>query len=404
MGSESASTGSLDSRLSNIETTMNSLLSKNSDPSSPVRSRVTRLRNGNDLRAWLRQYDRNNEFFRVHIDFHVLMEHVHRSLTGYKLLETLIQCKEIGLRTAGEAIVISSFDHVIPRLFSGNNNAARQHGLIDLNTSCFKEIPSYEHFVSFKDLFRRELWNFAKAHQRLIERFFEKGTELHKLASQSLTESTTFAEGLVNYMDKTFKAYSAAGALGTDKSWHLTTLLASRLIEFVGHSRSHAPNGMAIGDTADINDTLTMAIFRSIDKMKHMTNLKFENVPCVHIELAKFFFKVVSPEAIETLQATAEELKEDLAEMKQINNSREAAEVLHQQIQMKNQVDALVDGVAIMKRFLADGDCADTITPSLNGAKLQAQFLCIYRWQQATTQRKGRSDSFDTADLDLSGI
>jgi hypothetical protein len=398
----SVSTNSIGSGYTNRETTVNALLSKHSDHS--IQTRNGSIRNGTDLNSWLDKHDKTNEFFRVHVDFHVMMEHVYFSLgSTLDSLDMMEKCHKAKLRTVSEAIVVSSFDRKLPLLFHSAKGIT--HPLAspaDTNTSCFDAIPSQNDFDGFKQIFRQALFDFGKAHQRMVDNcYYDSSSELFRLVSQSLTESIDFAEGLIHFMDRTFKVYSAPASLDQSQAWHLTTLLAKRLIEFVAEPRAYVTATMTVGDLADINRRITMATFRSLDKMRKVKSLKYENVPCVHVELARFFFKIVSPEAIETLQSTAEELKEDLAEMKQVSNSREAAELLHQQIQMKNQVDALVDGVNIMRRFIAEG-ISSSETPQVKGPKLQSQFLCIYRWQLATTQRSGRrSDSFDTHDLGI---
>lgn len=395
---------------SNKDPAVTTLLS--SQTSSDDRSIQTRngtIRNGTDLHSWLSKHDKTNELFRYHVDFHSMMEHMYYS-EGYCMLDSLEmmeKCDKAKLRTIGEAITVSSYDRKIPLLLSSSLTASKttaaahpMAAALDTEQSCFDAIPTPDAFDDFKQQFRQALFEFGKHHQRMVGNCYDPGSELHRIATQSITESIAFAEGLVQYMAKTYQTYSAPQGLDTKQAWHLTTSLAKRLIEFVGEPRLYITSSILVGDAADLNRKITMASFRSLDKMKKVRSLKFENMPCVHVELARFFFKIVSPEAIDTLQSTAEELKEDLAEMKQMSNSREAAELLHQQIQMKNQIDALVDGVTTMKRFVKEGNSYSE-TPLVKGSKLQSQFLCIYRWQLATTQRRGRSNSIDSQDLDL---
>jgi hypothetical protein len=399
---KSVSTNSIESRLSNKDPAVTTLLSNASDHS--IQTRNGTIRNELDLSSWLNKNDKTQELFCMHVDFHAMMAHMYyaESSTDYSL-ELMGKCQKAKLRTVGEAITVSSYDRKIPLLLNSGKNAPNPLSAMDASTSCFDAIPTPEDFDSFKQSFRQALFDFGKHHQRLVDSCYDQSSEMYRIASQSLTESVGFAEGLMHYMDKTYKMYSTPTGLEKEQAWHLTTLLARRLIEFVCQPRLYITTGIRVGDPSDMNRKITMASFRSLDKMKKVRSVKYENMPCVHVELARFFFKIVSPEAIETLQSTAEELKEDLAEMKQMSNSREAAELLHQQIQMKNQVDALVDGVTLMKRFIAEGN-SNSETPVVKGSKLQSQFLCIYRWQLATTQRKGRSNSFDTQDLDLRGM
>jgi hypothetical protein len=404
----SVSTNSMGSGYSNKEITINDLLLKHSDHS--IQTRNGDIRNERDVISWLDKHDKTHEFFRVHVDFHVMMEHIMFFLQGstLKSLDMMEKCHKAKLRTIGEAIVVSSFDRKIPVLFHSSKNTSHHIQALptDTITSCFNSIPSPDDFDSFQQMLRQGLFDFGIAHQRMVEDcYYDSDSELFRLASQSLTESIDFAEGLMNFMDRTFKVYSAPTGLDQYQAWHLTTLLAKRLIEFVAEPRVYVTATWTVGDLADINRRITMATIRSLEKMRKVSSLQFENLPCVHVELARFFFKIVSPEAIETLQSTAEELKEDLSGMTPVStNSRKAAELLHQQIQMKKHVDALVDGVAVMRRYLTTKGISSSETISVKGCQLQSQFLCIYRWQVATTKRRGSCDSFDTQHLDWKGI
>ncbi|KAG7346224.1 hypothetical protein IV203_005292 [Nitzschia inconspicua] len=401
MSEETSSNNSVGSSLSNKGVDVTAILSKTSDHS--IKTRNGAIRNSTDLNSWLTKHDKSNELFRYHVDFHAMMEHIFHSEASMDSLELMEKCHKARLRTVGEAITVSSYDHRIPLLLNSIDMKSSPLMETDTNASCFDAIQSPDEFDGFKQSFRQSLFEFGKNHQRMVDTCYAQGSDLHRIASESLTESISFAEGLMQYMGKTYKVYSAPNGLEENHAWHLTTALARRLIEFVGEPRLYVTSGIMVGDLADINRRITMASFRSLDKMKKVKSLNFENVPCVHVELSRFFFKIVSPEAIETLQATAEELKEDLAEMNQMSNSREAAELLHQQIQMKNQIDALVGGVATMKRYITEGSF-NAEMPTVKGSKLRSQFLCIYRWQIATTRRNGRSSSFDTQDIDLRGM
>ena len=83
---------------------------------------------------------------------------------------------------------------------------------------------------------KKELEKFRRAHLATIRERVSMKILLYNLATSSLSESITCATGLINYIDVTYKEYSA-GKFVTAKTWRVTTKLAMTLITEVGKPR-----------------------------------------------------------------------------------------------------------------------------------------------------------------------
>ena len=70
---------------------------------------------------------------------------------------------------------------------------------------------------------------------------------MYGVALSSLTESTSWTLGLINYIDTNYSEYSAE-KFGGGKIWHITAKLAMPLIIEVGKSREGALHSFRAGD------------------------------------------------------------------------------------------------------------------------------------------------------------
>ena len=78
---------------------------------------------------------------------------------------------------------------------------------------------------------------------------------MYSLAVTSLTESVSWVIGLINYIDETYAQYST-GNFGNKKAWHVSTKLATALIQDISTPRRGVINSFQAGAAQSINQII----------------------------------------------------------------------------------------------------------------------------------------------------
>jgi hypothetical protein len=208
---------------------------------------------------------------------------------------------KLKMTNTGEAVAFTSFDVTIPRVFANSINR-----VVSPKDSHFDQIKTWKDWsdssTGFKKRLERALKNFRAYQQESINQMYLRASPFHNLASMALNETISFAEGFIYYIDKTYKEYTDS-RFGPEKAWHITTLLASKLVEHIAEPRRGLRSSTKLGDQDQFNVVITMATLRSLDRMEYIRNLDYENVPEVASELVKFISKNTALEAVDSLKA-----------------------------------------------------------------------------------------------------
>ena len=143
----------------------------------------------------------------------------------------------------------------MPRFFTSTGN----HTVIDNHESYFSQIKTFKEWNNpnsgFKLRLKKELERFRRSHLSTIRETLSVRSPVYQLATSSLTESISWANGLINYIDLTYEEY-AAGKFGTAKSWHVTTKLASALIKEVNKPREGSLNSFEAGNAQSMSKVI----------------------------------------------------------------------------------------------------------------------------------------------------
>ena len=143
--------------------------------------------------------------------------------------------------------------------------------------------------------------------------------DLQYVALASLSELVNVLYGLINFIEDTYTQYSH-GKFGPEKAWHITTKLATALIEVMYKPRRGTLNLFSAGDSQQISAVIFYAVLQSLDKMCEIKNLNFKDHPSVNAELVKFLSLNTSVEAVDKLQLDYVELsKNTTATCKSLN-------------------------------------------------------------------------------------
>ena len=254
--------------------------------------------------SWLELNAAHNNFGFV-VDCHILLEHIHHSITGMDALKQLQTVYKLQLSTISEALSVTSFEVSTPRFLS----ASGQHRIIGNESSYFSHIPTYakwnEPSSGYKVRLKKELEIFRRAHLSSIRERLPPSTQLYHLAMSSMSESIAWILGLINYIDCTYDEY-VAGKFGTAKAWHVSTKLAMGLLNEVAKPREGALQSFEAGSRSSISKVIFYSVLRSLDVMGEIAALDYRDSPVVSTELVKFLSLNTSVEAVEKLEKQSE--------------------------------------------------------------------------------------------------
>ena len=170
---------------------------------------------------------------------------------------------------------------------------------------------------------------------------------MYSLALTSLTESVSWVMGLINYIDETYAQYSS-GKFGNKKAWHVSTKLATALIQDVGTPRRGVMNSFQAGAAQSINQIIFYATLRSLDRMALILSKHYKDSLAVYTELVKFLPMNTSVEAVDRLADQGKEFQTTISTM-----SRSVASVVKDCGTVGNTVDKLKNEINDLKKRLA---------------------------------------------------
>ncbi|KAL3919887.1 MAG: hypothetical protein SGILL_003528 [Bacillariaceae sp.] len=305
-----------------LEKTVHALLSRSEDL---VKFGKLGIKDPTDLKTWMSVHNPQNKFGIIP-DFHLAMEHIHFLLhdpTARKLKIKQMEehCSVLNLSSIHEAKAICSFGCNIPRAFVQNTMR-----VVPPNESYFDMIPTWEAWESgWKVQLGIALTEFEADHRSLIALVSQAETMLQALATQALDDTIFFTNGIFNYIDRTFRMFIAAH-FKRETAWHIATLLATKIIDHVGSPRRTAMAFVQVGEKTSFNEATTMATLKSLDKMRYVTEIGFENVPIVVAETATFLsMNCCSMDRVESLQLSyqleVEQLKKRVNELEAVNKT-----------------------------------------------------------------------------------
>ena len=263
--------------------------------------------------AWLELNAPKDQFGFV-VDFHTVMEHIHQQINGVDSLSSLGKLYKLKIKTMSEGVAMTSFETNSPRFLT----LSGAHTVVDTEASYFSHIQSFakwnDPLEGFKKRWKRELSVFRTAHAETLQTHLSPTSEVYFVALASLTESVAWVLGFINYIDETYSQY-ANGKFGVKKSWHITTKLATALINDIGTPRRGAMNSFKAGDGQHINQTIFYAVVRSLDKMALIQSQNYKGAPAVSTELVKFLSMNTSVEAVDKLIEQGAEFKTNFSDI-----------------------------------------------------------------------------------------
>ena len=200
--------------------------------------------------------------------------------------------------------------------------------VIDNQESYFSHIKTFKQWNNpnsgFKLRLKRELERFRRSHLSTIRESVSVRNPLYQLATSTLTESISWANGLINYIDLTYEEYSA-GKFGSAKSWHVTTKLATALIKEVNKPREGALNSFEAGNAISMSKVIFYSVLQSLDVMTEIAALDYRDSPVVSTELVKFLSLNTAIDAVDKLEEKSADYAINLKQLNKDSNTTKTA-------------------------------------------------------------------------------
>ena len=285
---------------------------RSSNDSSVIKYANLGFRSQKECDAWIETNQPSDDYGLI-IDFNGLMEHVWTQIVGQKILTNLEKVYKMKLSSNNQAVTLTSFETRIPKFFCGESRAM---GVVKECDSYFKMIKTWEDWNTphdgFRDQLKRELSVFDLGHNETISAECEPLSIFHSLVSKTLSDSITWANKLIKFVDDTYREYSRA-RYGSRKAWHVTTKLAVALMEYVSKPRTVVYNSFRVSNHWAVSKTVAYAYLRSLDLMVEIEKLEFRNSPIITAELSKFLALNSNFESVENLQKEVKTMNESIS-------------------------------------------------------------------------------------------
>jgi len=286
---------------------------RSSNDASSVKYSGLGFRSQPESDAWVETNQPSDDYGLI-MDFNCVMEHVYTQIVGQKILSNLEKVYKMKLNnTNKQAVTLTSFETRIPKFFCGESKSM---AVVKEGESYFKMIKSWDDWNTphdgFRDQLKRELSLFDVGHNATISAEFEPLLVFHSLVSKTLSDSITWANKLVKFIDDTFREYSRA-RYGSKKAWHVTTKLAVSLMEYISSPRTVIHNSFRVGNHMSVSKAVTFSFLRSLDLMIEIEKLEFRNSLVITSELTKFLAMNSNYESVESFQKEVTTLTEGMS-------------------------------------------------------------------------------------------
>lgn len=243
----------------------------------------------------------------------MMMQHISsESSSGHGLSDKNIskrmnKATKLNFNGIAETTSVYSFGFKIPTFFSTNKDDM----IIRDNQSYFSKIKTFEDWShpheGKSEKLKQRLEDFRYSFEAFINQNTVSLSCFNVLCVRALNDCISWTEHLMKFIDGTYNTYYLAH-FGADKAWHVTTRLATYLIQIVAKPRI----GMEISFKSQEKDQIGNIIFytalRSLDEMMAIRRFRFKHRPEVTSELSQYLGMNTDFEATQILQKSVEDL------------------------------------------------------------------------------------------------
>ena len=198
-------------------------------------------------------------------------------MSGKDLVKRLTKGFKLDIENGHQLATIGSFETSVPRFF----NSTHGHLVTQCNQSFFSCIKNLSDWdapqLGFWDHLVKELEQVRNDHETNIAKNLDFNSPLACPAStEALQASYTWAVGLIKFCDGIYKIYIRA-KFGTLVAWHMATRLTRVLIMKVAKPRHGVAMLLQASNHSQIGRVTLLASLKSLDVMKAIQRLQYEN-------------------------------------------------------------------------------------------------------------------------------
>jgi hypothetical protein len=264
--------------------------------------------------SWLAENVPDHAFGLI-VDPHTVMEPIQSRIAGEACLPKMERLYKLKLSTIGEAMAMTSFKNKVPQYLSTGSH----HKVVRMDESNFNCVLNWSDWDEAESGFRakldEELIVFKSSHQERIDEVYKAETQAYNLAVLSLTESISFIESFMKFIDDYMKHLTQA-KFGVKKAFHVTTCLAKGMWMALAEPRNDVMKMIKMGNLPQIGSTIFWANLRSLDRAMSIKRNGFKNDPIVSGELVNVLAVNTGIETIEVLETKVKDLQGELGQAK----------------------------------------------------------------------------------------
>jgi hypothetical protein len=244
------------------------------------------------------------------VDPHTAFEHIYaEENAGDDSFKNFKQVHKLQILTMQQGKAMTSFQQAMPKYFSSaGRRVVRDHA------SFFNKIPMWAEWdhqhTGFRDSLRAGLAAFASSHREAIDTMFhEDPTAIaYAVAILSLNQSVSIIEAWISFIDDYVKSLTIA-KFNHKKAFHVTTMLARRLLVAIFQPRAGVLNACKAGDLDQTAKAVFWSTLRSLDIALEIKRIGFANHTLVSAELVRFLTVNSGVKVSEQLELRIEKLE-----------------------------------------------------------------------------------------------
>jgi hypothetical protein len=285
------------------------------------------------------------------VDVHTVFEHIQVQSFGQDSIKTLESLIKLKIKTMADGLAMTSFEQKLPRFFK----KATAHKVIKDDASHFDTIASFDEWDSpgsgFRVQLKDELVTFRAAHLENIDNALERDSIACAVATMALTESVTWIEGFIVFLDDYHRDLTKA-KFGTKKAWHVATRLGKRMLEEIAYPRNGVSNSFEAGNNEQVCQRILWAVLRAHDIMARYKRNGYKDDPTVSAELVKFMAVNTGFEALEAVVVKVKSMEAELVASRKESTAanKAAASAANKTDEQKKLYDLLVKRIAKLEK------------------------------------------------------
>lgn len=261
----------MESRLTNLEGEIQALQSAGDH--SVIKCGDLGFKTLGDASRWLQDhFQSDSSLFGYLLDFHMMMHHISsESSSGLGTTDAYVskrmgKASKLNFNGIAETTAVDSFGFKIPIYFSANKDGS----IIRDNQSYFSKIRNFSDWShpheGKREKLKQRLEDFRYSFESIITQNTVALSKFNLLCLRALADCLSWTEDLMKFIDDTYNTYYLAH-FGADKAWHVTTRLASKLIQIVAQPSIGMEISFKSQNNSQIGDIIFYTALRALDQM-----------------------------------------------------------------------------------------------------------------------------------------